>query len=292
MSEDSGSAESDKDERMVVGERKVLSAVPRAIAGSSDVSESEDELADTHHHRRRRPVSKLHKTVLHTNESSPGASSIESTSSSDGEELAKSLAMQFYKIEVGERRRLMGVMEHHSMESGAVVVEGTSSTGPAHKMMQAVLGKSASVDGLSLNKLVIPSGGLCGPVPMLPGGARIAPSEQASKADQPGQVYAGTAAARMLSESVSEGGVVVAAAAAAPGGTRSRDAKDREKAFPFSITAGVEKGDKNRCVAVIKVCVLAEKNLTCCCGIVIGIFGPLNTRACACIRRVPKTTII
>ncbi|KAI0089723.1 hypothetical protein BDY19DRAFT_1087893, partial [Irpex rosettiformis] len=34
-----------------------------------------------------------------------------------GDDLAKTLAMQFYKIELGEQRRLMGVMDHHSKES-------------------------------------------------------------------------------------------------------------------------------------------------------------------------------
>lgn len=32
--------------------------------------------------------------------------------------------MQFYRIELAEQRRLMGVMEHHSKESGRFVEEG------------------------------------------------------------------------------------------------------------------------------------------------------------------------
>lgn len=35
----------------------------------------------------------------------------------DVEESMESLAMQFYRIELAEQRRLMGVMEHHSRES-------------------------------------------------------------------------------------------------------------------------------------------------------------------------------
>ena len=34
--------------------------------------------------------------------------------------------MQFYRIELGEQRRLMGIMQHHSSESGRVM---TSSSG-------------------------------------------------------------------------------------------------------------------------------------------------------------------
>jgi len=37
---------------------------------------------------------------------------------------SEALAMQFYRIELGEQRRLMGVMEHHSRESGRVLLEG------------------------------------------------------------------------------------------------------------------------------------------------------------------------
>lgn len=36
----------------------------------------------------------------------------------DVEEGTEALAMQFYRIELAEQRRLLGVMEHHSKESG------------------------------------------------------------------------------------------------------------------------------------------------------------------------------
>ncbi|KAL0945538.1 hypothetical protein HGRIS_014700 [Hohenbuehelia grisea] len=39
----------------------------------------------------------------------------------DVDEGTEALAMQFYRIELAEQRRLMGVMEHHSKESGGVV---------------------------------------------------------------------------------------------------------------------------------------------------------------------------
>jgi len=37
---------------------------------------------------------------------------------------SEALAMQFYRIELGEQRRLMGVMQHHSRESGRIIGEG------------------------------------------------------------------------------------------------------------------------------------------------------------------------
>lgn len=37
----------------------------------------------------------------------------------NAEETVEALAMQFYRIELGEQRRLQGVMEHHSRDSGA-----------------------------------------------------------------------------------------------------------------------------------------------------------------------------
>lgn len=40
--------------------------------------------------------------------------------SPNGESM-QDLAMQFYRIELGEQRRLMGVMDHHSRESTTVV---------------------------------------------------------------------------------------------------------------------------------------------------------------------------
>jgi tyrosine-protein phosphatase 2/3 len=43
--------------------------------------------------------------------------------SADVEEGTEALAMQFYRIELAEQRRLMGVMEHHSKESGALMVD-------------------------------------------------------------------------------------------------------------------------------------------------------------------------
>ncbi|GJE96824.1 tyrosine protein phosphatase domain-containing protein [Phanerochaete sordida] len=187
-------------------------------------TDSDDNSATTRPSRRERTRKKV--AGLNGRDDSPATSS-PPASSPDGEGLAKSLAMQFYKIELGEQRRLMGVMEHHSMESGDVVDANASAMQP--------MVKSATVGGFTTNRQGIPSGGLCGPMPTLPAGPPIARDEKTNDVDQGRQTYPGTVAARMLSGTASEGGVHV-----------SRSAKDRAKAFPFSITAGVEKGDKNR----------------------------------------------
>ncbi|KAI0757775.1 hypothetical protein C8Q80DRAFT_1265629 [Daedaleopsis nitida] len=51
-------------------------------------------------------------------------SSAHSRSPPDADHLTRALEMQFYKIELGEQKRLLGVMERHTMESGKVVNEG------------------------------------------------------------------------------------------------------------------------------------------------------------------------
>ncbi|KAF9457471.1 hypothetical protein BDZ94DRAFT_1301884 [Collybia nuda] len=76
----------------------------------------------SHHHNHHN-----HRLVV---SSSSSSSSSEDTSDSDTpdpagvEEGTEALAMQFYRIELAEQRRLMGVMEHHSKESGRFVDEG------------------------------------------------------------------------------------------------------------------------------------------------------------------------
>ena len=84
---------------------------------------------------------------------------------------SEALAMQFYRIELGEQRRLMGVMEHHSRESGRIV-EGSETKTYKSKVKR---------------------------------------SKQRSK-----------------------------------GTRRSSRGKHGSREFPYSITAGVEKGSKNR----------------------------------------------
>ncbi|KAI0271598.1 hypothetical protein BC834DRAFT_841188 [Gloeopeniophorella convolvens] len=46
---------------------------------------------------------------------------------------SEALAMQFYRIELGEQRRLMGVMKHHSKESGKVIEESDAQSGSKTK---------------------------------------------------------------------------------------------------------------------------------------------------------------
>jgi hypothetical protein len=46
---------------------------------------------------------------------------------------SEALAMQFYRIELGEQRRLMGIMAHHSRESGRVLEGETKSSSKSKK---------------------------------------------------------------------------------------------------------------------------------------------------------------
>ena len=96
---------------------------------------------------------------------------VETTLDDPQAEGSEALAMQFYRIELGEQRRLMGVMEHHSKESGRIM-EGGEKKGSKSKSKR---------------------------------------SKQRSK-----------------------------------GTGRSSRGKHSSRDFPYSITAGVEKGAKNR----------------------------------------------
>ncbi|KAJ7102489.1 hypothetical protein B0H15DRAFT_985670 [Mycena belliarum] len=115
------------------------------------------------------------------------------------EEGTEALAMQFYRIELAEQRRLMGVMEHHSRESGA--------DGDAAPPLRDLSGHRADV-GVGRGEA---------------GGGS---SNSSSTAKMSGSAK-GVGSRR---GGASEGG--------GGGGRRA--------AFPFSITAGVEKGSKNR----------------------------------------------
>ncbi|KAI0716182.1 hypothetical protein C8T65DRAFT_768879 [Cerioporus squamosus] len=108
-----------------------------------------------------------------------------SQSPSDADELTRALEMQFYKIELGEQKRLLGVMERHSMESGKVVQEAPG--------VRGFVG-------------TVPSGGK---------GTEGVPSVAATIAAEDTQLAATTG-----EEAISS--------------------------FPYSITAGLEKGSKNR----------------------------------------------
>ncbi|KAI0659189.1 hypothetical protein C8Q70DRAFT_933571 [Cubamyces menziesii] len=114
--------------------------------------------------------------------SSPTPSS-HSLSPPDADELTRALEDQFYNIELGEQKRLLGVMERHSLESGKVIQEGHG--------VRGVIG-------------TLPSGK----------GVEGKPSVGATLEADP------SSAAVVGEEAVSS--------------------------FPYSITAGLEKGAKNR----------------------------------------------
>lgn len=146
--------------------------------------------------------------------SSPTPSS-HSRSPPDAEELTRALESQFYNIELGEQKRLLGVMERHSMESGKVIQEG---------------------------------GGVRGALGAFPQG-KSAQGKPSVSATTVGQVDTEDAAA------VGE---------------------EAMASFPYSITAGLEKGAKNRQVTSFlrKFLRLLIRVFT---G--IGIFGPLSMHA-------------
>lgn len=122
----------------------------------------------------------------------PGETSVESGSESsddphesdpdsndpDVEEGAETLAMQFYRIELAEQRRLRSVMEHHARESE---VSAYAAAGQAYTVGEA-----------------------------------------------------------------GQGIIGVGARSATAAGTKTLPSTPVQGAFPFSITAGVEKGAKNR----------------------------------------------
>lgn len=56
---------------------------------------------------------------LETNSADDDGNSASSQSPPSADDLTRALELQFYRIELGEQRRLMGVMEHHSLESQA-----------------------------------------------------------------------------------------------------------------------------------------------------------------------------
>ncbi|KAJ3724323.1 hypothetical protein DFJ43DRAFT_1003066, partial [Lentinula guzmanii] len=107
------------------------------------------------------------------------------------EEGMEALATQFYHIELAEQKRLMGVMKHHSAESGVVVTS----------------------QALSDRKDIARSGDLSA-VP-----------------DKLSSISSGPTVPPSISESDSD---------------RGKGQKFPKAIFPYSITAGVEKGAKNR----------------------------------------------
>ncbi len=130
------------------------------------------------------PLTRTRPDASSSSPSSPTPSS-HSLSPPDAEELTRSLEAQFYNIELGEQKRLLGVMERHSLESGKVIQEG---------------------------------GGVRGALGAFPQGKPVQGKPLAS--------------ATTVSQVDAEGAAAVGEEAAS--------------SFPYSITAGLEKGAKNR----------------------------------------------
>lgn len=110
--------------------------------------------------RRAAPTSNDYSPVLKSRVSDSSASSLssEEVSHSDSDPLrnvhpskskqlvdegAEALAMQFYRIELGEQRRLMGIMQHHSQESGNVIHSSSNETKAVEKKAQAKAAKDS-----------------------------------------------------------------------------------------------------------------------------------------------------
>ncbi len=136
----------------------------------------------------------------------------ESTLDDPQAEGSEALAMQFYRIELGEQRRLMGVMEHHSKESGRIM-DGAEKKGSKSKSKR---------------------------------------SKQRSK-----------------------------------GAGRSSRGKHSSRDFPYSITAGVEKGVKNRQVQRFVNPPLQGSDAWRSHFTDIVTFGPSSTHVCASRSRSP-----
>lgn len=130
--------------------------------------------------------------------SGSGEQTHSSSEPSTGDSLTRALELQFYRIELGEQRRLMGVMERHSSESGTIISKS-----------------SPSVSSLGVSDVV--GGALASGVGFAPGPSLL-------------RVDAENAARRKGTQGKGE----------------SEVAKAHLASFPFSITAGLEKGAKNR----------------------------------------------
>jgi tyrosine-protein phosphatase 2/3 len=137
------------------------------------------------------------------------------------EDLTKALAMQFYKIELGEQRRLMGVMEHHSKESTTVPSFSSAST-----MQSSQSGGPRGYAGINV-------------LPSLQSGS--------TERNSPNDDNNSSAAIPR-----SDTGCFLPPVASIPvGGVGEEGVREvmTKAVFPYSITAGVEKGEKNRRVS-------------------------------------------
>jgi hypothetical protein len=74
-----------------------------------------------------------------------------------GKEAAETLAMQFYRVELGEQRRLQGIMNHHSRNPGDAVNSGSDSGGRTERGEPMEL--SSDSDGTRTGKTPSARGG-------------------------------------------------------------------------------------------------------------------------------------
>lgn len=160
----------------------------------------------------------------------------------------EALAMQFYRIELAEQRRLMGVMKYHSAESGVINSQQRDTEG-------SVDSTDESMDSRSQNMSLEDTANGNQDIPMLVSTSESKSSEastphsaptansleafstsghyRARKPSHLGSVSSGPPPSSNISESDSERG-------------KGHKSKHKPQSFPFSITAGVEKGAKNR----------------------------------------------
>lgn len=119
--------------------------------------------------------------------------------------------MQFYKVELGEQRRLQGIMDHHSRNPGDAV----SANGRGFGYVSGATARDYTP------------------------GARGDLMEVSSDSD--GQKHGSSAGGKTPGPmSFSRG------SSGATGGSEASG-----DYFPYSITAGLEKGGKNRCVCIL-----------------------------------------
>ncbi|EMD41341.1 hypothetical protein CERSUDRAFT_78993 [Gelatoporia subvermispora B] len=151
----------------------------------------------------------------------PGSSSSDSRSPASAEDLTRELEMQFYKIELGEQRRLMGVMERHSKDSGGVVSIASpgTATGPVHSSSHSAGSPSGTA-----------------------GAVELAQAARLPKVAKKLEEVAGEVEKEEVGVDVEVEGLGVGQRKRGKGKGKGKGGEE----FPFSITAGLEKGSKNR----------------------------------------------
>ena len=152
--------------------------------------------------------------------------------------------MQFYRIELGEQRRLMGVMEHHSKESRIVAAGSTAIV--AGKSRSAI-GPATATGNTSIGVDVVPS-----PTRSIShsGGGVSQTRFNDSETQRLNAVTSVQQAREKKMASVGKGKERATESPTPASAGKSRTDKDdtavQAPIFPYSITAGVEKGAKNR----------------------------------------------